>query len=41
MKVIILGANGQLARHTTQVFLRDTDAKLTLCLSSSRSAAKP
>ncbi len=32
MKVIILGANGQLARHTTRVFLRDTDAKLTLYL---------
>ena len=32
MKVIILGANGQLARHTTRVFLRDTDVKLTLFL---------
>jgi uncharacterized protein YbjT (DUF2867 family) len=30
--VLILGANGQLARHTTRVFLRDTDAKLTLYL---------
>lgn len=32
MNVLILGANGQLARHTTRVFLRDTDAKLTLYL---------
>jgi uncharacterized protein YbjT (DUF2867 family) len=30
--VIILGANGQLARNTTRVFLRDTNAKLTLYL---------
>jgi len=32
MNVLVLGANGQLARHTTRVFLRDTDAKLTLYL---------
>jgi len=32
MKILILGANGQLARNTTRVFLRDTDAKLTLYL---------
>ena len=32
INVLILGANGQLARHTTRVFLRDTDAKLTLHL---------
>lgn len=32
MKVLILGANGQLARNTTRVFLRDTDVKLTLYL---------
>jgi uncharacterized protein YbjT (DUF2867 family) len=31
-KIIILGANGQLARNTTRVLLRDTDAKLTLYL---------
>ena len=31
-KVLILGANGQLARNTTRVFLRDTDARLTLYL---------
>jgi hypothetical protein len=27
INVLILGANGQLARNTTRVFLRDTDAK--------------
>ena len=31
-KILILGANGQLARNTTRVFLKDTDAKLTLYL---------
>jgi len=31
-KVLILGANGQVARNTTRVFLRDTDARLTLYL---------
>ena len=30
--VLILGANGQLARNTTRVFLGVTDAKLTLYL---------
>lgn len=30
--VLILGANGQLARNTTRVFLRDTDARLLLYL---------
>jgi uncharacterized protein YbjT (DUF2867 family) len=30
--VLILGANGQLARNTTRVLLRDTHAKLTLYL---------
>src|ERR1039457_4351822 len=30
--VLILGANGQLARNTTRVFLQDTDAQLTLYL---------
>jgi uncharacterized protein YbjT (DUF2867 family) len=30
--ILILGANGQLARHTTAVFLRTTDATLTLYL---------
>lgn len=31
-KVLIIGANGQLARHTTQVFLEQTGAYLTLYL---------
>jgi len=31
-KVLILGANGQLARHTTAFFLERTDARLTLYL---------
>jgi uncharacterized protein YbjT (DUF2867 family) len=31
-KVLILGANGQLARNTTQVFLETTDVYLTLYL---------
>lgn len=30
--VLILGAHGQLARHTTPVFLDRTDARLTLYL---------
>jgi len=30
--ILILGADGQLARNTTRVCLRDTDAKLTLYL---------
>jgi uncharacterized protein YbjT (DUF2867 family) len=31
-KLLVLGANGQLARNTTRVLLRDTDANLTLYL---------
>jgi uncharacterized protein YbjT (DUF2867 family) len=31
-RVLVLGANGQLARHTTSVFLRTTDVMLTLYL---------
>jgi putative NADH-flavin reductase len=31
-RILILGANGQLARNTTRVLLRDTDAQLTLYL---------
>jgi nucleoside-diphosphate-sugar epimerase len=30
--VLVLGANGRLARNTTRVFLRDTDVRLTLYL---------
>ncbi len=32
INVLVLGANGQLARNTTRVFLQSTDAKLTLYL---------
>ena len=32
INVLILGANGQLARNATRAFLRDTDAKVTLYL---------
>jgi uncharacterized protein YbjT (DUF2867 family) len=31
-RVLILGANGQVARHTTKCFLENTDAELTLYL---------
>ena len=31
-RVLVLGANGQLARHTTDAFLRSTDVTLTLYL---------
>ncbi len=31
-RVLILGANGQLARNTTRYFLEHTDAELTLYL---------
>ncbi len=41
MKVLILGANGQVARNTTRVFLRDTDANLTLYLRRSERLEKP
>jgi uncharacterized protein YbjT (DUF2867 family) len=40
-KVLILGANGQLARNTTRVFLRDTDAKLTLYLRRANRLSNP
>jgi uncharacterized protein YbjT (DUF2867 family) len=39
--VLILGANGQLARNTTPVFLRDTDARLTLYLRRSSRLQNP
>ena len=32
IRVLILGANGQLARNTTKFFLERTDARLTLYL---------
>jgi uncharacterized protein YbjT (DUF2867 family) len=31
-KILVLGANGQVARNTTRALLRDTDAQLTLYL---------
>ena len=39
--VLILGANGQLACNTTRVFLRDTDARLTLYLRRARRLTNP
>ena len=39
--VLILGANGQLARNTTRVFLRNTDAKLTLYLRRASRLSNP
>jgi hypothetical protein len=39
--VLILGANGRLARNTTRVFLRDTDAKLTRYLCRARRLGNP
>ena len=41
IKVLVLGANGQLARNTTRVFLRDTDAKLTLYLRRASRLSNP
>lgn len=40
-RVLILGANGQLARNTTRVLLRDTDAKLTLYLRRAKRLPNP
>ena len=40
-RVLILGAHGQLARHTTPVFLRSTDAKLTLYLRRASRLSNP
>ena len=39
--VLVLGANGQLARNTTRVFLRDTDARLTLYLRRASRLSNP
>ena len=39
--VLILGANGQLARNSTRVFLRDTDAQLTLYLRQAKRLSNP
>ena len=40
-KVLNLGANGQLARNTTRVFVRDSDAELTLYLRRSNRLPNP
>ncbi len=40
-RVLILGANGQLARNTTRVFLRDSDARLTLFLRRANRVVNP
>ena len=41
LSVLILGANGQLARNTTRVFLRNTDIKLTLYLRRASRLSNP
>jgi uncharacterized protein YbjT (DUF2867 family) len=40
-RILILGANGQLARNTARVFLRDTDATLTLYLRHAHRLSNP
>ena len=40
-RVLVLGANGQLARNTTTVFLRDADVALTLFLRRANRIANP
>ena len=40
-RALFLGANGQLARHTTGVFLRTTEAALTLYLRSASRLTNP
>jgi len=41
VNVLILGANGQLARNTTRFFLARTDARLTLYLRRARRLENP
>jgi uncharacterized protein YbjT (DUF2867 family) len=41
IRILILGANGHLARNTTRVLLRDTDGTLTLYLRRARRLANP
>lgn len=41
VNVLILGANGQLARNTTRVFLTTTDARLTLYLRRASRLSNP
>jgi nucleoside-diphosphate-sugar epimerase len=40
-KVLILGANGQLARNTTRVFLKNTEAHLILYLRRANRLTNP
>lgn len=40
-RILILGANGQLARNTTRVLLRDSDAQLTLYLRRAHRLSNP
>jgi uncharacterized protein YbjT (DUF2867 family) len=40
-RILILGANGQLARHTTAFFLKHTDSRLTLFLRGSSRIENP
>lgn len=40
-RVLVLGANGQLARNTTRVLLRDSDARLTLYLRRAQRLKNP
>jgi uncharacterized protein YbjT (DUF2867 family) len=40
-KILILGANGQLSRHTVPVFLRQADVNLTLFLRRAHRLANP
>src|SRR5271169_6552672 len=41
MNVLILGANGHLARNATRAFLRDSDGKLTLYLRRAKRLSNP
>ena len=41
LSVLTLGANGQLARNTTRVFLRNTDVRLTLYLRRASRLSNP
>ncbi len=40
-RILILGANGQIARHTTALFLKSTDADLTLYLRGANRLKNP
>lgn len=40
-KILILGANGRLARHTMRALLRDTDAEFTLYLRRAHRLTSP